>query len=88
MIKGGEQAGLTFKVEEFGALWLAQQIDRDIDLCGIVDRVIPRADREKGPTVGEYFLYCVWNRMVEAVSKNKIAQWYQPLPLGISDPLI
>jgi transposase len=41
-----------------------------------VDSIISRADREKGPTVGEYFLYCVWNRMVEAVSKNRIAQWY------------
>jgi transposase len=76
LISGREQDGLTFKVEEFGALWLAQQIDLDIDLCGIVDSTIPRADREKGPTIGEYFLYCVWNRMVEAVSKNRIAQWY------------
>jgi transposase len=87
LINGREQAGLTFKVEEFGALWLAQQIDRDIDLCGIVDRVIPRADREKGPTVGEYFLYCVWNRMVEAVSKNKIAQWYQHTAIGHIRPV-
>lgn len=77
LIGGGDQDGLTFKVEEFGALWLAQQIDVDIDLCGIVDSIIPRTDREKGPTVGEYFLYCVWNRMVEAVSKNKIIEWYQ-----------
>ena len=77
LASGTEQDVLTFKVEEFGALWLAQQIDIDIDLCGIVDGIITRADREKGPTVGEYFLYCIWNRMVEAVSKNKIVQWYQ-----------
>ncbi len=77
LITGKDADVLTLKVEEFGALWLAQQIDRDIDLCGITDDVIPRAARETGPTVGEYFLYCVWNRMVEAVSKNKIAQWYQ-----------
>ena len=77
LTSGNQQDVLTLKVEEFGALWLAQQIDRDVDLCGIVDDVIPRASRETGPTVGEYFLYCIWNRMVEAVSKNKIAQWYQ-----------
>jgi transposase len=65
------------KVEEFGALWLAYQIDRDIDLCSIIDTIIPPADREKGPSVGEYFLYCVFNRMVQAVSKNKLADWYQ-----------
>jgi hypothetical protein len=65
------------KVEEFGALWLAYQIDQDIDLCGIIDTIIPPADREKGPSIGEYFLYCVFNRMVQAVSKNKLADWYQ-----------
>ena len=56
---GQEQGPIKLKVEEFGALWLAQQINQDIDLCAIVDEVIPRADREKGPTIGEYFLYWV-----------------------------
>ena len=76
LVKGqGKDAG-RLKVEEFGALWLAHQIDKEFDLCAIIDSVIPAADREKGPSVGEYFLYCVWNRMVEAVSKNKLGQWY------------
>jgi transposase len=65
------------KVEEFGALWVAAEIDRQIDLCSIIDAVVPRKERETGPTVGEYFLYCVLNRMVEAVSKNTLAQWYR-----------
>jgi transposase len=68
---------IELKVEEFGALWLANLIDRDIDLCAIVDQVIPRAERETGPSIGEYFLYCVLNRMVHAVSKNKLADWYR-----------
>jgi len=67
---------VKIKVEEFGALWLAQQIDHDVDLANIIDEIIPRAARETGPTVGEYFLYCVWNRMIEAVSKNRLSQWY------------
>jgi transposase len=29
------------------------------------------------PSMGEYFLYCIWNRMVEAVSKNRLTKWYQ-----------
>ncbi len=74
---GQGQAPINLKVEEFGALWLAQQITQDIDLRPIVDAVIPPADREKGPTIGEYFLYCIWNRMVEAVSKNKLKKWYK-----------
>ena len=67
----------TLKVEEFGALWLASQADKDIDIKSIIDKIVPKADREKGPSVGEYFLYCVWNRMVEAVSKNKLSEWYK-----------
>jgi transposase len=74
---GQEQGAIHLKVEEFGALWLAQQINQDIDLCSIVDAVVPRTDREKGPTIGEYFLYCIWNRMVEAVSKNMLTKWYK-----------
>jgi transposase len=74
---GQEQETLRLKVEEFGSLWLAQQLSKDIDLCAMVDGVIPPGDRERGPTIGEYFLYCVWNRMVEAVSKNKLAKWYK-----------
>lgn len=77
LTSGKDRKATKLKVEEFGALWLGQQMDRDIDLAGIVDSVIPRSYRENGPTVGEYFLYCVWNRMVKAVSKNKLADWYK-----------
>ena len=71
------QEAETLKTQEFGALWVAQQIDRDIDLCQIIDLIVPKGDRETGPTIGEYFLYCVWNRMVKAVSKNRLINWYQ-----------
>ena len=62
---GQAQELSALRVEEFGALWLALEIDRDIDLCSIINGVVPRGDREKGPSVGDYFLYCVLNRMVE-----------------------
>jgi len=76
MARGETQEDIKLRVEEYGALWLAQQMDREIDLVGIVDSIIPPGAREKGPTIGEYFLYCVWNRMIEAVSKRKLAEWY------------
>lgn len=76
-VRGTEPDIQELKVEEFGALWLAYQIDQDIDLCSIIDSIIPPADREKGPSIGEYFLYCALNRMVHAVSKNRLAEWYQ-----------
>lgn len=75
---GGQATTLqTLNAEEFGALWLVQQIDKDIDICSIIDSIIPMVERETGPSVGEYFLYCIWNRMIEAVSKNKISKWYK-----------
>ena len=43
---------VKLKVEEYGALWLAGQIDRDVDLVRIVDEVVPWGDREEGPSVG------------------------------------
>jgi transposase len=53
------------------------RIDRDVDLCGLIDEIVPPGRRETGPSIGEYFLYCVFNRMVETVSKNKLASWYR-----------
>ena len=77
LARGQAQQLSTLKVEEFGALWLAGEIDRDIDLCSIVNDIVPREEKETGPSIGEYILYCVMNRMVEAVSKNRLAQWYK-----------
>jgi len=65
------------RVEEFGALWVANLMDQDVDLAGIVDSVVRPDPRDQGPSVGEYFLYCVLNRMVEARSKNRLSQWYR-----------
>ena len=77
LASGSLQEISSLRVEEFGALWLALEIDREIDLCGIVNAVVPRGLREEGPSVGDYFLYCVLNRMVESVSKNRMANWYK-----------
>ncbi len=76
LVAGSAEAAVRLKVEEFGALWLAHQVSQDVDLVGIVDKEIQRGTQEEGPSVGEYFLYCIWNRMCESTSKNKLAQWY------------
>ncbi len=77
LTRGQDSDAVALKVEQFGAIWLANQIDREVNLCGIIDGVVAPADRETGPSIGEFFLYCVLNRMVQAVSKNKLASWYQ-----------
>ena len=76
LAKGIEKEPIKIKVEEFGALWLAQQMDLDIKLAAIIDGIVPR---ETGPSIGDYFLYCVWNRMIEAVSKNRLSLWFKNL---------
>jgi transposase len=76
LASGTEKGPVKIKVEEFGAIWSAKQMDQDIELVAIIDDIVPRAAKETGPTVGEYFLYCIWNRMVEAVSKNRLSRWY------------
>ena len=64
-------------VQEFGALWLSNLLASEIDLVGIVDSVVPRMGKEKGPSVGEYFLYAVLNRMVSPRSKRALSEWFK-----------
>lgn len=76
LVKGERSGEVRLKVEEFGALFAANLMDSDINLADIVDSVIPRGPMETGPSVGEYFLYSVFNRMVEAKSKHALSDWY------------
>ena len=62
---------------QFGALWLANLIDAEVELASLIDSVIARGRKESGPTVGEYFLYAVFNRMVDACSKRALPEWYE-----------
>lgn len=64
------------KAQEFGALFLAHQVEQVLDTIGIIDQVVPRSPRESGPTVGEYFFYAWANRLIEPKSKNALADWY------------
>jgi transposase len=73
---GGDDSIVKIRTEEFGALWLANLIDQEIDLAGLIDTVIPNGKKESGPSVGEYFLYAVFNRMIDACSKRSLPDWY------------
>lgn len=68
---------VKLRVEEFGSVWLANEIDRGIDLAGIIDSVIPRDRKEKGPSIGEYFAYTIINRMIDPHSKHSLADWFK-----------
>ena len=73
---GSDDSIVKIKSEEFGALWLANLIDQEIDIAGLIDSVVPKGKKETGPSVGEYFLYAVFNRMIDACSKRSLPDWY------------
>ncbi|MDR1243325.1 MAG: IS1634 family transposase, partial [Deltaproteobacteria bacterium] len=73
-----ENGGLSkIQVQEFGALWLANMIEREVGLVEIIDSFIPKGDMETGPSVGEYFLYAAFNHMIDACSKRGMPEWYK-----------
>ena len=55
---------LRLKCEEFGSVFIANELEKMIDTIGIVNAFVPPSPREKGPSVGEYF-FCAWaNRLI------------------------
>jgi transposase len=77
LAKGERPAGcIKIVTQEFGALWLANLIDQHVGLVSLIDSVAPKKEHEKGPSIGEYFLYAVFNRMVDSCSKRALPDWY------------
>jgi transposase len=68
---------LRLKSRSFGALFVAHEIEKTLDTIGIIDRIVPRAEREKGPSIGEYFFYAWANRLIAPRSKRALSDWYR-----------
>ena len=78
MAKGSGSLPDKIQVQEFGSLWLANLIEQEFNIAGIIDKVVPPENKEDdNPTVGEYFLYAVYNRMIDACSKRAMPDWYR-----------
>jgi len=73
---------------DFGALWMFNEIDKMVDIVGIVDEVIPRGKNETGPTEGEYIYYTVLNRCTDPRSKNAIGDWYRGTGIQFIRPVV
>ena len=71
-----QQGIFKVKSQTFGALWLSNLVEKDIDVVSMIDGIVGRATKEKGPTIGQYFLYAVMNRMVQPSSKSALPEWY------------
>jgi transposase len=65
------------QVQEFGSLWLANLIDGEVGMAEVIDSVVTKGKGELGPSVGEYFLYAAYNRMVDSCSKRALPDWYR-----------
>jgi transposase len=76
LASGKETEIARIQAQEYGALWLANLIDSELNIAGLIDAIIPGSNQETGPSVGEYFLYTVLNRMVEPRSKRALPEWY------------
>lgn len=80
MATGQQKTDLNkIQSQEFGSLFMANLVEQSINLVDIVDSVVPPGPREKGPTLGEYFLYAVFNRMIKPCSKLALADWYKKM---------
>lgn len=64
------------QAQEFGALWLANLIDSEMEIAGLIDSVVPTSEKQTGPSVGEYFIYAIFNHMVDARSKRALSDWF------------
>jgi len=77
MAQGGNGMPRKIQTQTFGALWLANLVEKEIDLAGLIDGIVTEK-KDKAPSVGEYFLYAVYNRMIQACSKRAMPGWYKP----------
>ena len=77
LAQGGGEKCLRVSVQEFGALFLANIMEERVGLASIVDSVVPAVEQEEGPSVGEYFLYAAFNRMIDACSKRALPEWFK-----------
>ncbi len=72
-----EKAQQGFSAKEFGSVFILNEIDRAVDLAGLVDELLPPKKRTRGPSLGELFFYAALNRAIDPTSKRKLAAWYE-----------
>jgi len=77
MAARGEGVPNKIQVQEFGALWLANLVEQEIGVAELINKIVPPEKNDTKPSVGDYFLYAIYNRMVDACSKRAMPGWYK-----------
>lgn len=74
-----ESTGKPEKVKtfSFGAMFLLNELEKELDTIGIINSIVPRGKKETGPTIGEYFYYGWVNRIINPRSKRALPDWYK-----------
>jgi len=86
MAQGGKSMPGRIQAQSFGALWLASLVEEEIDLAGLVNGIV-KTEEDNAPSVGEYFVYAVYNRMIQACSKRAMPGWYKPTAIQYIRPV-
>jgi transposase len=76
-----------FSPKEFGSVFALNELDRVIDLAGIVNEILPPKKRTKGPSLGELVFYAALNRAICPTSKRQLASWYESTDIQRIRPL-
>jgi transposase len=76
-----------FSPKEFGSIFVLNELDRTLDLAGIVNAILPPKKKTKGPSLGELVFYAALNRAIAPTSKRRLASWYETTDIQRIRPL-
>jgi transposase len=65
------------QIQEYGSLFLANLVESYVGASEIINSVAEEEENGKSPSIGEYFLFSVFNRMIEPRSKEALSKWYK-----------
>lgn len=76
-----------FSPKEFGSVFALNELDRAVDLAGIINEILPPKKRVRGPSLGELVYYATLNRAIAPTSKRQLASWYETTDIQRIRPL-
>jgi len=76
-----------FSPKEFGSVFALNEIDREVDLAGMINEILPPKKRVRGPSLGELVFYAAMNRAIAPTSKRQLANWYETTDIQRIRPL-
>ena len=77
----------NLQTKEYGSLFLANLVESYIGVSDIINSVATDSKNGKSPSIGEYFLFSVFNRMIEPRSKEALSEWYKNFPVHWIHPI-